>query len=185
MRQGACWGSCRPWPCIAAMSEGVCCGAHGGGVLWHPWWGRAVAPMGQQGQHGCCRVLWRPWRHGGGRCRALVLWPVRPMAGVPCSAVAAMAGVGVLWRPWQGVVWRPWWAHGGRVAATTPCLPSLCRAHCTMGLAAITWQHDAGGGARAVAAVDWAKAKISPIKHPTGNSALLFVVGTVCVLGGV
>ena len=30
-----------------------------------------------------------------------------------------------------------------------------------------------------------AKAKISPSKHPTGKSDLLFVVGTSCVLGGV
>ena len=69
--------------CAVAPMVEACCGTHGGGVVWRPWGNKAsMSAAVCCGGHGGM---------GGGRCRALVLWPVRPMAGVP-----------VLWRPWRG-----------------------------------------------------------------------------------
>ena len=110
--------------------------AHGGhvhaamaarGVLWQPWWGRAVAAMvGPWGQ--CC----------SNHCIVppkLVQGTVHHGAG---SHGSMPVGVGVLWRPLRGVppgghgggvLWRPWWAVAAM--ADPPTRPLAQRACCS------------------------------------------------------
>ena len=145
---------------VAAHGGHVHAAMAAGGVLWQPWWGRAVAAM--VGPWGAC-------------CSNHCIVPPKLVQGTVHHGAGSHGsmpvGVGVLWRPLRGVppgghgggvLWRPWWAVAAMAGPPTRPLAQRALACCcsngpTMGapppLCAVAVWRPAWGGAGVARAV--------------------------------